>query len=211
VNAFDAITWAVGAHGTLAGLSFAGFYKYGDRADSFSKLSSEIDKLLLDLRSEIGSELEESLAPVFERAPGSPRFPTAVSSGPPLIVPAQYVEQPTNPFGSEAYREAIRAFLANRGSALLADHWGLDRAYRRWCDGSRWLSWILLAALVWEAASSAALGVIGKLGQVSLPILLAAWSFLPTALLFAALVTCLSFVLYCHDEIMRCRRQHHDL
>lgn len=208
---FDPESWSLGVHGTLAVLSLGGYYKCGDRTEAYSKIAGELEQLLDSLRVRICGQLERELEPVFERAPGNPRFSRQREFGPQLLLPNGYSEQAASPVGSDAYREAIRSFLASGGGDLLDSHWGLRRAVHRWCDAAKALSWVLLGGLAWELICCGALGLLSKLIGVGLPSWFNGWSFLPTALCAFAFIAALASALWNHDIIMNHRRQYRDL
>ncbi|MGD0265299.1 MAG: hypothetical protein ABSD47_10190 [Candidatus Methylomirabilota bacterium] len=197
-DAFSA--WALGVHGVVFPLSLVGLYRYSDRTELFTKAVGDTDELLARMRRRIAAALERDLNPVFERSEGEPS----------TVRPDGYSERPTNPIGSEAYREALFRFI--EGSAeIVVDYGRASRARGAWCAWARVLSWTVLGLAFWEVLCVSLLGLLGHLFGVETPTLLVKWSFVPTAALVCLFFVCQAILLRHHDVIHDNKSRYHTL
>src|SRR5262245_7036855 len=135
----DLITWAITAHGVVLPFVIAGYYRSSDRSDRFAKSVGSKDEQLSKMRSVIARALEDHLDPVFLRA----------DSEPVIVLPNAYRERPTNPVGSETYREALRVFI-DANIATVAEYGLACRARRRWYTWAVRQDCLMLAFVIWE-------------------------------------------------------------
>lgn len=196
----EILTWTLGIHVGVIPLAVAGFYKYTDRTDIFKRSIAEADDLLQRMREHAADALEEKLSPVFQRSRTEPL----------IVTPFQYSERPTNPIGSDAYREAFREFI-DMTSGVLIDYGQALKARTRWCRWARLLSWTVYLFALWEVVCVALFGLVGKLLDVTLPDRLAVWSFAPTALLVLFFFLSQGIMLRQHDVIHNFKERHADV
>jgi hypothetical protein len=194
--ALDLISWALGAHGVILPLSLVALYRYSDRTDMFAKAVGDMEGLADRMRAGITSALEDELNPVFEQAEGEPR--TVTMEG--------YSERPTNPVGSDRYRQALRRFIDANAKALV-DYVCVGHAKKTWCLWARFLSWAVLSLAFWQAICVAILGVAGKLIALEIPETAVKLSFLPSALLIVLFFLCQGVLLRQHDIIHESKNQ----
>lgn len=196
----DLLGWALGVHGVVLPVSLLGLYRYSDRTELFARAVGDTDDLLTRMRRRVATALERELTPVFERSEGEPR----------LVRPDGYSERPTNPVGSESYREALLRFVDAR-IGVVVDYGRASRARAIWSSWARALSWTVLALTLWETLCVATFGLVGKFFEVQIPEWLANWSFGPTAALVAAFFVCQVVMLRQHDVIHDNKNRYHDL
>jgi hypothetical protein len=142
--------------------------------------------------------LEAELSPIFERADGEPT----------LVKLGGYFERPTNPVGSEVFRQAIRSFIES-DSTIITNYWNTLRAKKKWCSWARRLSWVVLLLAFWEVCCVALFGLGEKLFALELSNQLATISFIPTAVLVLLFFLCLSMMLLQHDIIHDNKDRYH--
>lgn len=186
-------------HGSILAVALAAYYKYGDRADVFSKSLQGAEALLKRLRSNISSDLARHLEPVF-RSPGS--LPS------PILTPHEstYVEHPVNPVGSERYRESIRTFLEEAAGSI-ADYRSVVRACDAWCFWARVRSWAIIFLLMWQFLAVVLLFVLMLIDNIFPDSVIYA-TFIPSILSgFVAMIS-LPFIEIHHNTIIRSRRRY---
>jgi len=196
----EILTWALGIHGVVLPFSLFGLYRYSDRTELFTKTVGDTDDLLDRMRGTVAAGLEEELRPVFERSDGEPL----------IVTPKQYTERPTNPVGSEAYREALRRFVDGKAQVLV-DYVRTHKARRVWCSWARMLSWIVLILAFWQVLCLAGLGLVGKLFAVEIADWAVKWSFGPTVVLVGLFFVCQGVMLRQHDVIHDSKSRHYNL
>jgi hypothetical protein len=194
--ALDLISWALGAHGVILPLSFVALYRYSDRSDLFAKAVGDMEGLSDRMRAGITAALEDELNPVFERAEGEPRTVTMVG----------YSERPTNPVGSDKYRQALRRFIDGNARALI-DYVCVYHAKNTWCRWARFLGWAVLSLAFWQVVCVAILGIAGKLIMLQIPETAVKLSFLPSTLLIVLFFLCQGVLLRQHDIIYESKNQ----
>lgn len=191
---------ALGVHGVILPLSLVALSRYSDRSGSFSRAVGHADELLSSMRGSVAEALEKELNPVFERSEGEPN----------LVSLDLYSERPTNPLGSERYRQAIRRFMEGKAEQLV-DYIRTHRAIRSWCNWARALSWVVLVLAFWQAVSLAVLGFLGKLLSLRIAESWILGSFAPTTLLIILFFYCQAAMLRQHDIIHEERTKYHEL
>jgi hypothetical protein len=129
-------------HASILGGALVLFYTYSDRTDGFASSLKGVSAVLAELRRRIMNELDGRLSPIFKNAGAVPS---------PLLGPDgdTYYENPINPFGNEAYREAIREFIEDN-SILLADYRSLSASSHAWCFWANKLNWFILFLFIWQ-------------------------------------------------------------
>lgn len=200
ISDFDLLTWTCGIHVAILPFALLGLHRYTDRSSYCSKFLDDTNKFLLQLRSSVTRSLDSFISPVFDRSVSEPR----------IITTEFYAERQINPVGSEAYRQALRAFI-DSDSGPLADYGFIFRARNRWSKWARVLSWIVLSLALWEAVCAAVFGVLGKLIGVQIPEIIAKSSFAPTAILVFSVFLCLGMMLHYNDIISKKEAIYHDI
>lgn len=188
----DLASWVLGVHGTLFTISLYLSHRYSDRTQLFERTVGDMDSVLARMRQLIRGVLEEKLSPVFERSGAEPTV---------VVSPAvTYSETAQNPVGTEAFREALGAFLQDK-CEFVAHYLEMLRARQRWASGARAMSWIALSLLIWEILCVTYFGLFGKLFGQEVPRWVMEWSFVPTGGLVVAFLLCWVICLVQHDRI----------
>jgi hypothetical protein len=195
--AFDLNLWALGVHGAIIVPSLVALYRYSDRTEMFAKTMRDMEDLSDRMRAGITADLEDELGLVFGQSEGEPR--TVTMEG--------YSEKPTNPVGSDEYRQALRRFVDGSSKALV-DYYGACRARRTWSRWARLLSWVVLLLVLWQAICIATLGGAGKLIALSIPETATRLSFLPSAVFVMLFFLCQVVLLHQHDIIHESKNQY---
>jgi hypothetical protein len=138
----DLISNFLTLHVAIGGTALAVFYYYSDRSDSTIGPLNSTSTVLGELRRQISNDLQTRLEPIFQ-SPGSVPTPLITLDG------GSYIEKPVNPINSEAFRECIRDFL-DSSADYVDEYRQLLAARRNWCRWSIYLSWLLIALLVWQ-------------------------------------------------------------
>jgi hypothetical protein len=190
------VNLALSIHGSVLLAAIVAYYKYGDRTELIDKGLRGSDSVFAEMRRRIATELVDVLDEYFQ---SSQSAPTITSEHDPA-----YLERSTNPVRSEGFREAVREFVEGH-SVVMADYRTLLSARDGWCHWARILSWTLLTLLSVEIAIVGVLGLVDKLAGHVLPDWFIQWSWLPVALLVAAAIVSLPFMLRKHDIMMKCK------
>lgn len=186
----DLVNLALSIHGSVLLASIVAYYKYGDRTELVEKGLRGTDSTLAEMRRRIATELVDHIDEFFQ---SGRTVPTITAED----VPA-YIERPTNPVRSEAFRETIREFVDGH-SVVIAHYRILLLARDGWCKWGRFLSWALLLLVLVEIGIVGVLGYVDKLNGQQLPDGSIHWSWLPVALLVVTAVLPLPFMLRKHD------------
>lgn len=192
----ELVKLALSVHGSVLLATIIAFYKYGDRTELLERGLRGSDSVFAEMRRRIATELVVALEEYFQSGQVVPTITAGQD--------AAYVERITNPVLSEGFREAVRDFVEGH-SIVMADYRKLLSARESWCNWGRILSWALLALLVVEVLIVGILGLADKLAGHTLPNWSIQWSWLPVAVLVAAALVPLPFMLRKHDIIANCK------
>jgi hypothetical protein len=173
----QALDLACKIHGALASGAVLVLWRFADRSSLFDKSVGSIESLLGTMRDEIFGSLESELSPVFERAGAEPK----------IVTTSTYTERPVNPLNSEAYKEALRAFIDSR-TGLIATYGRVLAARDAWTSWARRTHWIATAFLASELACLAIVGLAGRVYGVDIPQLVVSASYMLSGMLIAAML-----------------------
>ena len=195
---------ALGLNASLLLGAIAAYYKYGDRTEVLAKSIGGTESIVRRLRQQIVSDLIQRLRKFL-----------GLTSGPDVVSvllsdPSRYLERAASPIEGEAVKEELRNFIESDSEAI-ADYTILRQAKNNWLFWARFMSWALLALLVWQLTVTGALAFVDRLGGVSIPDdairIAAAISMLGVF----ACVCPLPFMLKYHDDVSTLRVKYDDV
>ena len=196
----DAITLALGIHGSTLLVAVGAYYKYGDRSEMFERSLAGTDNALRRLRRDLADRLAARLERIFAASVSVPS-PLVDANG------VSYKERPVNPVQSESYREGFREFIESNAQVIL-DYRSLLMCRDRWCRHAKLLSWAVLLLFVWQALTLAVLAIGVKLAGLALPDWAVKASVIPTIILTILCVAQVPFLLWFHDHILDSRKKY---
>jgi hypothetical protein len=187
-------------HGAVLAAAMTGYYWYSDRSERFEKSLKGFTDTLHELVRQVAVSLAEHLRPVFENA-GSVKSFILDSNG------NNFQQNPINPVGSEAYREAIMSFAQSHANSIV-DLKCLIQMRDKWLFWARVMSWTILLTLAAEGAIAAWILIIGKMMSWPIEFNNGICSLLPAFAGFVILVGAAIRMTVLHDQFVELRKQY---
>lgn len=160
--------------GVLPAALFA-FYKYGDRSEFVKGITEEATSTIQRIKQNISDRLRECLRPVFENVQVISVSLVLDEGGKP------WDEAFVNPAGSEAYRNAIGAFVDEEVDAI-ADYRSLRNSYSIWMRWSKIRSWVTWLACIWQLIAATTVCFVEKFTDMQMNNKMLFWTLIPTVM-----------------------------
>ena len=177
-----------------------GYYWYSDRSERFEKSLKGFTDTLHELVRQVAVSLAEHLRPVFENAGSVKSFILDPNGN-------NFQQNPINPVGSEAYREAIMSFAQSHANSIV-DLKCLIQMRDKWLFWARVMSWTILLTLAAEGAIAAWILIIGKMMSWPIEVNNGICSLLPAFAGVVILVGAAIRMTVLHDQFVELRKQY---
>jgi len=177
-----------------------GYYWYSDRSTRFEKSLKGFTDTLDELRRQVAVSLAEHLRPVFENAESVKSF---------ILDPSghNFQQNPINPIGSEAYREAIMSFAQSQAKGIV-DLKSLIQIRDKWLFWARVMSWTILLTFAAEGVVTAGIFIVGKMMSWPIEVNNGIGSLLPAFAGFVIFVGSAIRMAVLHDQFVELRKQY---
>jgi hypothetical protein len=149
---------------------------------------------------QVAVSLEEYLRPVFENAESVKSFILDPSGN-------NFQQNPINPVGSEAYREAVMSFAQGKAKSIV-DLRCLTQARDKWLFWARVMSWTVLLTFTSEGVVAVGIFIVGKMMSLPIEVHNGIGSLFPVFTGFTSFVWAAVRMTLLHDQFVELRKQY---